>query len=512
MKRLLFLLLWPLFAHAAPPIGYTQCAAENASCTLQSSGYVTYGADTHYSPAKHFAAGSVACNNTTFAPDPDVNVVKACYFVPDANVWSLLQGTTLISMSADATTCRSAAKAQVVKVTTTFTCQNTTVTNANPTVDTKTTDTLFSVITLAIASNDMSAMGPVIDKTKIPAPTAAASAGQYGFKPLNVGEFILPVPCNDYTHYPCTKSPISQAYLPIAANEGAFRIACTYSHMSFDDPIVFPGQPGISHLHTFVGKSDIGKDAYATTANILTKGVGTTCQGGEVNQSKYWFPAMIDTKDGTPIAPTSVSVYYKTSDAIPNTDIVPVPTGLRMITGNAKNTVGNADHTRYICNGVNGENPGWKLTLGDAALDSTCSQVGADLDMEIQFPICWDGVNLDSPNHNSHISDTEQYKVMNADGIHATYPSRCPADHPKHIPNITYNVHYTVTDSSAVKRYRLSSDAYDALQPAGRSGHADYMMGWKPEAMQTFITNCLLKMLDCHTSLLGDGTYLGQPN
>ena len=28
---------------------------------------------------------------------------------------------------------------------------------------------------------------------------------------------------------------------------------CRYSHQAPDDPIVFPGQPGASHQHTFVG-------------------------------------------------------------------------------------------------------------------------------------------------------------------------------------------------------------------------------------------------------------------
>ena len=35
---------------------------------------------------------------------------------------------------------------------------------------------------------------------------------------------------------------------------GAFRTVCDFSHMAFDDPIVFPGQPGKSHLHAFFGK------------------------------------------------------------------------------------------------------------------------------------------------------------------------------------------------------------------------------------------------------------------
>lgn len=28
---------------------------------------------------------------------------------------------------------------------------------------------------------------------------------------------------------------------------------CYFSHISADDPIVYPGQPGVSHSHTFFG-------------------------------------------------------------------------------------------------------------------------------------------------------------------------------------------------------------------------------------------------------------------
>ena len=35
---------------------------------------------------------------------------------------------------------------------------------------------------------------------------------------------------------------------PSPTNVGAFREPCNFSHMAFDDPIVFPGQPGRSQL------------------------------------------------------------------------------------------------------------------------------------------------------------------------------------------------------------------------------------------------------------------------
>jgi hypothetical protein len=47
----------------------------------------------------------------------------------------------------------------------------------------------------------------------------------------------------------------SDEVAPSANGHGAFAPACAFSHMAFDDPIVFPGQSGRSHLHTFFGNT-----------------------------------------------------------------------------------------------------------------------------------------------------------------------------------------------------------------------------------------------------------------
>ena len=49
---------------------------------------------------------------------------------------------------------------------------------------------------------------------------------------------------------------------------GAFRIPCAYSHMAFDDPIVYPGRPGAAHLHTFFGNT--GTNAASTEQSSAT--------------------------------------------------------------------------------------------------------------------------------------------------------------------------------------------------------------------------------------------------
>ena len=96
---------------------------------------------------------------------------------------------------------------------------------------------------------------------------------------------------------------------PSSASEpsGNFRTICSFSHLSFDDPIVYPGQPGLSHLQMFFGNTLT--DAYSTYQSLRTTG-GGTCQGGPVNRSAYWAPALLNAA-GQVLVPDTMIVYYK---------------------------------------------------------------------------------------------------------------------------------------------------------------------------------------------------------
>ncbi|HKP61111.1 MAG TPA: DUF1996 domain-containing protein [Polyangiales bacterium] len=257
---------------------------------------------------------------------------------------------------------------------------------------------------------------------------------------------------------------------------GAFRTSCDFSHMNFDDPIVFPGQPGKAHLHAYFGNSLA--DADSTPDSLRTSG-NSTCRGGIANRSAYWVPALIDA-NGKPIKPASIDVYYKTGyGGVKPGDVKPFPKGLRMIAGDAKSKQkqsraywGCLDH--YI--GKPGSIP-------------DCG-TGETLMMSVEFPQCWDGVQLDSADHKSHMA----------------YPGQggCPATHPKPIPAITFQVHYR-TPPEGVKGWRLASDMYEASLPGGFSAHGDWYEAWDPDVVKAFIEGCDNPALDCHSHLLGDG-------
>jgi hypothetical protein len=114
--------------------------------------------------------------------------------------------------------------------------------------------------------------------------------------------------------------------------------------------------------------------------------------------------------------------------------------------------------------------------------------------MVVEFPQCWDGKNLDSADHVSHMS----YPVI----------GKCPSTHPVAIPAITFNVLYPARD---VTGWRLASDMYSTDLPGGYSAHADWFEGWDPAIVDTFVKNCTSRAVDCHSHLLGDGRMIYTP-
>lgn len=254
--------------------------------------------------------------------------------------------------------------------------------------------------------------------------------------------------------------------------------------MAFDDPIVFPGQPGKSHLHTFFGNAST--DANTNTAS-LTAASNSTCAGGTANLSSYWVPALIDTVTNRAMVPSDNLVYYKSAYK-PKSIIVAPPQGLRIIAGN-KPTETQAlekwvSHYEILCYDSSDN----VLSRG---ADVPACPVGGRVEFMLRFPDCWDGVNLDSPDHRSHMVYSDDFG------------NNCPADHPVGIPTISFNFSYPVTAGQDTTMWKLSSDAYSG--PGGHSMHGDVWVNWDNTVETEWLVNCVKAGTDCHAYLLGDG-------
>ena len=271
---------------------------------------------------------------------------------------------------------------------------------------------------------------------------------------------------------------------------GQFRIPCGYSHMAFDDPIVYPGRPGAAHLHTFFGNT--GTNASSTEQSIRDTG-SSTCLGGTINRTAYWVPSMIDTATGKPIVPDFAVFYYKQGYTLtPSSAIKPMPAGLRMIAGDPTSSKPGSPGTRFKCiAGPNNSNDQYGSAIPNC-------DVGALLYQEVFFPQCWDGRNLDSPDHKSHMS-----YVVQVSGGYA-----CPSTHPVALPQVTFNIAYTVQTPGAARAWRLASDTYDTSLPGGYSSHGDWFNGWKKDVSDRWNADCVQTSKDCHAHLLGDGQMM----
>lgn len=286
---------------------------------------------------------------------------------------------------------------------------------------------------------------------------------------------------------------------------GAFRISCEYSHMSNDDPIVYPGVPGATHHHTFFGNTEA--NAYSTNESLHSSG-NSTCAGGILNRSGYWMPSLINTATGAPQKPTYIVVYYKAADDKNGAYIKAPPPGLRMIAGNAKPLAVADAQGGFMCQDqTQVMNPAnWGIMWQGNHIKQSCGGPSQMLRMIVSFPQCWDGKNLDSPDHQSHMAYACGDECENAQGVVTKSANSCPASHPIAIPSIAINADFFGLDANA--KYRLASDNYSTAYPGGYSLHADWMNGWDEPTIQRMVKNCLNNPKNCGGPNLGDGWTL----
>jgi hypothetical protein len=65
----------------------------------------------------------------------------------------------------------------------------------------------------------------------------------------------------------------------------------------------------------------------------------------------------------------------------------------------------------------------------------------------IIFPSCWDGVNLDSPDHRSHVAYAPGVR---SDGLAG---DKCPSTHPVRIPQVMYEIMHDTSGPFSDPKY-----------------------------------------------------------
>jgi len=122
-------------------------------------------------------------------------------------------------------------------------------------------------------------------------------------------------------------------------------------------------------------------------------------------------------------------------------------------------------------------------------LDANCNQ---GVRFELMFPSCWNGRDLDSSDHRSHV----QYPNLVNTGS-------CPPEYPVRLPSLYYETLWATSGYSAVDgrfviangdttgKHRLSTPLKPVLISAtGYGYHGDFMLGWEEKLLQNAVDTC----------------------
>jgi hypothetical protein len=277
-------------------------------------------------------------------------------------------------------------------------------------------------------------------------------------------------------------SPTPDAVLPSSgASTGSYVVHCGNNDAGIrnsDNVVVSPGRPGAAHhRHDYVG--NMSTNAFSTEKTLLA--APTTCTNGDLS-SYYWPVVGLDSRsdgaahrnldaepDADILTPKDVSITF-TGSAVAK--VVDLPHNLRTATGDAhgySNATGRSKHVSWSCSG--------NRTLVTSSYP-LCPD-GQDTIRTFNFPSCWNGRSIDSPDHRSHLI------FPNEDGHcqHGTFP----------VPQLRLEVTYAIPSGSA-----FTIDAFSEEHSSPLSEHAHYINLMSPSLMAEAVA-CINEGRQCNS-------------
>jgi hypothetical protein len=252
-----------------------------------------------------------------------------------------------------------------------------------------------------------------------------------------------------------------------AASTGSYTWSCGVNaegHRNSANVVVAPGIIGTEHhTHDYVG--NVSTNASSTNASLAA--AGTTCANGD--KSTYYWPVLRipnGQEHGAIQVPTSVTLSYAGNPASP---VVLMPRFLRLATGDARAVVAGPTFARpmWTCSGA---------PRRRTAKYPICP-TGDEVLRVFDFPSCWDGRRLDSPNHRAHLI----FPVATGDCPHGTFA----------VPRLRITVAYTLPTGVP---YLI--DSFPDQHNSPRTDHA-LAINLMPDPLMSQVVHCLNTTTPC---------------
>ncbi|MFI9613402.1 DUF1996 domain-containing protein [Streptomyces sp. NPDC052023] len=273
-----------------------------------------------------------------------------------------------------------------------------------------------------------------------------------------------------------------------AASRGTFTTSCGVNAeglFNSDNVIVAPGvSNGAHHFHDYIGNQS--NDAFASDDDLAAADTSCVDQG---DKSSYYWPVLrlqngtqerdaqspgggVEGNAGEIVTPKEVTLTFVGS---PLGEVTAMPRLLRIITGDAKAFV----------NGPGNANASWSCTgFEDRQLKDKyplCPS-GSDVVRTFRFQSCWDGLNIDSANHRTHVA------FADASG-------NCPAGFraiPQLVQRIVYDVDAPSLNDGGRTTPLFAVDSFPEQLHKPVTDHGDFI--------NVFDEGLMAEMVDCINS------------
>ncbi|KAH7079756.1 hypothetical protein FB567DRAFT_533286 [Paraphoma chrysanthemicola] len=258
------------------------------------------------------------------------------------------------------------------------------------------------------------------------------------------------------------------------------------------DPIVDKGVAS-SHGHVIHGGSNFGE---STTYDDLRESDCTSCQFSD-DKSAYWTPSLhfVHESGEVEIVPQigGMLAYY----LLLGEDLKAFPAGFEMLAGDSRlrnfsGPVPDPPTSAWTLDDMSQESLAQKslgfncLNYGKtpegsryrhflpdkAYMDENCAN---GIRAEIFFPSCWNGKDVKSADHKSHVA----YPNL-IDG------GKCPEGFDTRLPSLFYE---TIWNTYAFKG-KAGQFVWSNGDPTGYGYHADFINGWNIDVLQSAVNDC----------------------